>query len=477
MQYHMTDQAANEQNKQTPNDNAPHEQRHLSNATDGSASAGTQRTSSLERMETNRSMTPTDGSSTGSIKYTRTGRVSKAAKGQRIHHCDECGKTYTRAEHLRRHQQNHKPGAFPCDVEGCGRSFYREDLLTRHKIRHNDPLNPPSRRQSQASQSSNPNMGGPAPSPAQASGPGFVPATMAFDPNLTSSYTSSGPSDGNSQQHSTSPRPPKRLPVPPNELVGGLPVEAGGHSVFERLDSWDGSFRASPLVYDHDYDDHDDYDSPNDTHAPAHATRHVLRQRLTLHSIDSNHHLHRLMPRMLSPPASVSERALRSQAYSASCGRRSLPRVDSRDTPSMDNLSDNLPRTCDADRNSRERKKLFEPECLSKTGLVTLVSEVRRRAHEQSCLIAYWSRIHDIIPVLHMPSFRFHRASPLLRAAIMALGEQAIGASGNRSRADRLHERCLRVLHQRTPQRLHTYRSDDIQAMVLIEFYARLFSD
>ncbi|EGP91113.1 uncharacterized protein MYCGRDRAFT_98361 [Zymoseptoria tritici IPO323] len=182
------------------------------------------------------------------------------------------------------------------------------------------------------------------------------------------------------------------------------------------------------------------------------------------------------MPRMLSPPASVSERALRSQAYSASCGRRSLPRVDSRDTPSMDNLSDNLPRTCDADRNSRERKKLFEPECLSKTGLVTLVSEVRRRAHEQSCLIAYWSRIHDIIPVLHMPSFRFHRASPLLRAAIMALGEQAIGASGNRSRADRLHERCLRVLHQRTPQRLHTYRSDDIQAMVLIEFYARLFS-
>ena len=37
-----------------------------------------------------RDMTPPE--SAGSIKYTRTGRVSKATKGQRVHHCDECGK-------------------------------------------------------------------------------------------------------------------------------------------------------------------------------------------------------------------------------------------------------------------------------------------------------------------------------------------------------------------------------------------------
>jgi hypothetical protein len=56
------------------------------------------------------------------VNRTKTGRVSKAAKGQPVHHC-HCGKTYTRAEHLRRHQQNHKPGAFPCDVPGvCVRS-------------------------------------------------------------------------------------------------------------------------------------------------------------------------------------------------------------------------------------------------------------------------------------------------------------------------------------------------------------------
>jgi hypothetical protein len=36
-----------------------------------------------------RSPTPDE---TGAIKYTRTGRVSKATKGRRVHHCDECGK-------------------------------------------------------------------------------------------------------------------------------------------------------------------------------------------------------------------------------------------------------------------------------------------------------------------------------------------------------------------------------------------------
>jgi hypothetical protein len=190
----MTDPTQTPNTPQTYDNEPPREQRLSSlqstapeatagNATDDSASdprrtssqSLTQRTSSRDTIEMNRSSTPPDTSSTGSIKYTRTGRISKAAKGQRIHHCDECGKVSASSSgltskcgsaddyladvhacrtpavniardlrkqhriptnaHSRRHQQNHKPGAFPCDVEGCGRSFYREDLLTRHKIR------------------------------------------------------------------------------------------------------------------------------------------------------------------------------------------------------------------------------------------------------------------------------------------------------------------------------------------------------
>ena len=43
-----------------------------------------------------REMTPAEG--VGAIKYTRTGRVSRANKGKRVHHCEECGKV--RLSHL-----------------------------------------------------------------------------------------------------------------------------------------------------------------------------------------------------------------------------------------------------------------------------------------------------------------------------------------------------------------------------------------
>ncbi|GAW25678.1 putative C2H2 finger domain-containing protein [Rosellinia necatrix] len=67
-----------------------------------------------------------------------TGRVSRAKKGVPVHICDICkpSKTFTRAEHLRRHQLSHKPAAFQCEYPGCGKAFHRQDLLTRHTQRH-----------------------------------------------------------------------------------------------------------------------------------------------------------------------------------------------------------------------------------------------------------------------------------------------------------------------------------------------------
>lgn len=50
------------------------------------------RGSSRDTNDMHRSTTPPEASSSGTIKYTRTGRVSKATKGQRVHHCEECGK-------------------------------------------------------------------------------------------------------------------------------------------------------------------------------------------------------------------------------------------------------------------------------------------------------------------------------------------------------------------------------------------------
>ncbi|PBP16048.1 hypothetical protein BUE80_DR013235 [Diplocarpon rosae] len=73
------------------------------------------------------------------VKYTPvTGRVSRAKKGIPIHTCDMCRpvKTFTRAEHLRRHQLSHQKPAYPCNFEDCERAFHRPDLLARHVNRH-----------------------------------------------------------------------------------------------------------------------------------------------------------------------------------------------------------------------------------------------------------------------------------------------------------------------------------------------------
>ncbi|KAK6605065.1 hypothetical protein H4I96_05647 [Botrytis cinerea] len=71
------------------------------------------------------------------IKYTPvTGRISRAKKGIPVHTCDDCRKTFTRAEHLRRHKLSHGKPAYPCTFEDCERTFHRPDLLARHLNRH-----------------------------------------------------------------------------------------------------------------------------------------------------------------------------------------------------------------------------------------------------------------------------------------------------------------------------------------------------
>ncbi|KAK3935897.1 putative transcription factor TDA9 [Diplogelasinospora grovesii] len=84
-----------------------------------------------------RPMPPHPHASELPIKLTPiTGRVSRAKKGVAVHTCDMCNKTYTRAEHLRRHQQNHQTPQFQCTYPGCDRAFNRSDLLARHQQRH-----------------------------------------------------------------------------------------------------------------------------------------------------------------------------------------------------------------------------------------------------------------------------------------------------------------------------------------------------
>ncbi|CZR68989.1 uncharacterized protein PAC_18890 [Phialocephala subalpina] len=102
------------------------------------------------------------------VKYTPvTGRISRAKKGVPVHTCDICRpvKTFTRAEHLRRHQLSHQKPAYPCTFEECERAFHRPDLLARHLHRHETQGekaykagDPRSRASSSASESRTPSL-------------------------------------------------------------------------------------------------------------------------------------------------------------------------------------------------------------------------------------------------------------------------------------------------------------------------------
>ncbi|KAI5788350.1 fungal-specific transcription factor domain-containing protein [Geopyxis carbonaria] len=80
------------------------------------------------------------GSEGGQNESPTTRKRRRSRKGlERKFECPHpgCGKFYSRAEHLYRHQLNHQPKQiYFCDFPECKRSFVRQDLCARHRERH-----------------------------------------------------------------------------------------------------------------------------------------------------------------------------------------------------------------------------------------------------------------------------------------------------------------------------------------------------
>ena len=73
------------------------------------------------------------------------------------------------------------------------------------------------------------------------------------------------------------------------------------------------------------------------------------------------------------------------------------------------------------------------------------------RTTEERYLAMYWSLVHPFFPVVHRPSFDMQTASPLLRAAVLALGAQASLDEDDKANARACHERCIKVLKMVCP--------------------------
>lgn len=126
-------------------------------------------------------------------------------------------------------------------------------------------------------------------------------------------------------------------------------------------------------------------------------------------------------------------------------------------------------------------------------GVLDLMPSEEDLELEERYIDAYFAWTHDQLPILHKPSFlaSSREEMPLLRAAVLALGAQALGRKSNIDKAHVLHEKCSKMLKsvsvliscseylrdadhrtQRTGQERHTYRVSDMQAIVLVEMYS-----
>ncbi|KAH8889684.1 hypothetical protein GQ53DRAFT_651715 [Thozetella sp. PMI_491] len=81
-----------------------------------------------------------DGNAANSSSEGHARKRRRSRKGlDKKFECPEkgCGKSYSRAEHLYRHQLNHNPKTvYRCNYKDCDRTFVRLDLCNRHKDRH-----------------------------------------------------------------------------------------------------------------------------------------------------------------------------------------------------------------------------------------------------------------------------------------------------------------------------------------------------
>ena len=389
-------------------------------------------------------------------RRTRTGRVSKAAKGMPVHHC-ECGKTYTRAEHLRRHRQNHEPGAFSCDVSRCDRTFSREDLLIRHKAKHNE-----------FPESSEPSMlsvNRPSPNPGNAL-QSLYPANTGV-PHEARPHAGSHSHRSSSSSGATVRKGHASVAEPslPESITGAGTLHSGFREQF------DGYTGLQPQQY-----------IRGGSQAPNLWLEQSEPSPLTL---DTDH---LWVTSTMSLGASRSPVTPDSMAPTSTWRGPSPAAYAQLRTPASENsvsigYSDTFLSRNSSFGQLHDASTALLPEYrdfLEQDELVTPTSVPQnfgpRQCHhhvnnEQRYLDTYWRLVHPIWPVVHRPTFDMSYTSPLLRSAMVTLGACHTGDQIDAANACILHKRCLKVIKQRTVQNQHSYRICDMQAILLVELF------
>ncbi|OJD23377.1 hypothetical protein ACJ73_05267 [Blastomyces percursus] len=98
--------------------------------------------------------------------------------------------------------------------------------------------------------------------------------------------------------------------------------------------------------------------------------------------------------------------------------------------------------------------------------------EIIVTAQWQDCLECYWRHFHPLFPIVHRPSFYAVKPIPLMSGAMVAIGSQYDTRPNAKEYSLSLLEACLNILAKRNPITIRS-RISDIQAVFLLEYLSK----
>ncbi|KAF2006067.1 hypothetical protein P154DRAFT_423278 [Amniculicola lignicola CBS 123094] len=447
--------------------------------------------STMQRSTSPTQMSPAE---LAAVHYTRTGRISKAKKGLKVHNC-QCGRSYTRAEHLRRHQKNHaQDDALVCEFQDCGKTFYRLDLLQRHQERHTE-VGKDSRRSSfnqgtpseqgpqvlasvalstpvATTHSQQPPYYPQAISPLPESAPNRRYSQAQFrTPQMPSSafghVLRSSPSSKSHPNHlkqhrsSYSARGQASVTIPVE--VGGLPTGIAWNDPFSQSPNYSSSSGyASPIPSAGDY-------ANMFANPPYGAASNRTRTSSNASYIEPWGYPSR------SPTSATSTLAYTWTANDKSPAPPHLPFMATTSSYPMTSIPmsagidpmhgfGHFGSKSIAQRDEEEQGVLF-PEQSFGMGHITNTYPF------EQYLDNYWRLFHPTFPAVHRASFDgMNESSPMLRAAMIAVGAQFSNDTSAKRKSRILHDRCVKLLEKRGLEVItEPDRMCDYQALLLVE--------
>ncbi|TID26755.1 hypothetical protein E6O75_ATG01248 [Venturia nashicola] len=389
---------------------------------------------------------------------------------------------YSRAEHLRRHQQNHET-YLSCHFASCGKTFHRQDLLDRHlATKHNQQPDYPPRRLSQASCSSSCTQSGSIDSVIVSVAPIQAPSTAEILPYISeisdtfnpsrynqvfynqpsycpisySSFSSSDVTYTNMESHAEFVKPEHSIPpvsgwhqpspsfdlafdsIPPFQASDGhSPVAA-----YPALDPWATVPVPNHYPYQNDLDQlslpymHTDISSP--------CTNSTTHMATMLTSMDQE----AFTKSGASSPTSVASSAL-------------PPAIIPQDSKSMP-----YPLVFPVQRDKYGSLNLEVPLEDQQLGISLSLKT------KQHYIESYWKYFHPVFPVLHRPSYQAQTPCPLLSAAVISIGAQYNDGHSAQGDSRILHEKCQELISEYRSFLRLTDRLDYMQAVFLVEMFS-----